>query len=138
MAKATLDTDLFKRLRDSGLRKRAARAIAEAGDNSGKLVRSTVDELRGLADQLESRARGGGSTSKSRSAGAKKAAATRKRQATKRSTAAKKAASTRAKSSGSSRSSSSRSGSSRSTSSRSPSTRSGGTRRKTSSSRSKS
>ena len=102
MAKATLDNDLFKRLRDSGLRKRAARAIAEAGDNSGKLVRSTVDELRGLADQIENKARGGGgTTSKSRAAAAKKGAATRKRAAAKRSTAAKKAASTRAKSSGS-------------------------------------
>ena len=59
MAKASLDNDLFKRLRASGLRKRAARAIAEAGDNSSKLVRGTVDELRGLADQIESKARGG-------------------------------------------------------------------------------
>ena len=58
MAKASLDNDLFKKLRESGMRKRAARAIAEAGDNSSKLVRGTADELRGLAEQIENRARG--------------------------------------------------------------------------------
>src|SRR3954468_10669778 len=89
MAKATLDADLFNKLRASGLRKRAARAIAEAGDNSSKLVQSTVDELRSLAETIESRARGG--AKKTRSAAAKKGAATRKRAATKRSTAAKTA-----------------------------------------------
>ena len=109
MAKPSLDNDLFNKLRASGLRKRAAKAIAEAGDNSSKLVRGTVDELRGLADQLEVRARGGPKAS--RSAAAKKAAGTRKREAAKRSTAAKKGAATRAKkaTTGSSRSSSSRS-----------------------------
>ena len=107
MAKASLDRDLFNKLRSSGLRKRTARAIAEAGENSSKLVRGTVDELRSLADQIESRVRGRDGRSSSRSAAAKKAAATRKRNAAKRSTAAKKAANTRAKSGSSS---SSRSG----------------------------
>jgi hypothetical protein len=124
MAKASLDNDLFRKLRASGMRKRAARAIAEAGDNSSKLVRGTVDELRGLAEQIENRARGGtGTTAKARSAAAKKAAGTRKREAAKRSNAAKKAAATRAKKAGSS-SSSSRSSSSRSSGSRSSRSRS--------------
>src|SRR4051812_23822389 len=95
MAKPTLDNDLFDRLRASGLRKRAARAIAEAGDNSSKFVQSRVDELRPLAETIEDTARGG--AKKTRSAAAKKGAATRKRAATKRSTAAKTAAATRAK-----------------------------------------
>ena len=125
MAKSGLDNDLFQRLRQSGMRKRVARAIAEAGANSPKLVRGTVDELRGLADELESKVRGG-TSSKSRSAAAKKGAATRKREATKRSTAARKAATTRARKSGTS--SSSRSSGSRSTSSRS----SGGSRSRSS------
>src|SRR5829696_4581906 len=125
MAKSGLDNDLFKRLRDSGLRKNVARAIAEAGDNSSKLVRGTVDELRGLADELDSRVRGGQS-SKSRSAAAKKGAATRKRASAQRSASARKGAATRAAKSGSSRSSSSKSSSSRSKSS---SSRSGGSQR---------
>jgi hypothetical protein len=132
MAKASLDNDLFKRLRASGMRKRVARAIAEAGNNSPKLVRGTVDELRGLADELESKVRGG-TSSKSRSAAAKKGAATRKRASAKRSTAAKKGAATRSRKSGTS--SSSRSSSSRSTSSRSSGSSSGS--RSSSSSRSR-
>jgi hypothetical protein len=96
MAKSALDNDLFNKLRASGLRKSVARAIAEAGDNSSKLVRATVDELRGLADGIESKARGT-TSSRSRSAAAKKGAATKKRDAAKRSTAAKKGARTRAK-----------------------------------------
>lgn len=110
MAKPAIDNELFKRLRQSGLRKRAARAIAEAGDSSGRLVRGTADELRSLADQLEDRARGG--PKKSRSEAAKKAANTRKREAAKRSAAAKKGAATRARKSSSSRGGSSRSRSS--------------------------
>src|SRR3954454_8447750 len=124
MAKSPLDNDLFKRLRDSGMRKRVARAIAEAGENSPKLVRGTVDELRGLADELESKVRGS-SSSKSRSAAAKKGAATRKRTAAKRSTAAKKGAATRARKSGSSSSSRSSGSSSRSSASSSRSSGSG-------------
>lgn len=117
MAKTGLDTDLFNRLRATGMRKRAARAIAEAGDNSSKLVRATVDELRSVADQLEDRARGG--PKKARSEAAKKAANTRKRDAAKRSAAAKKGAATRARKSTSSSGSSRASGTSRSSSSRS-------------------
>ena len=96
MAKASLDNDLFKALRATGMRKRAARAIAEAGDNSSALVRGTIDQLRGVADEIDTRVRGG-SSAKSRSAAAKKAAGTRKRDAAKRSNAAKKGAATRAR-----------------------------------------
>jgi hypothetical protein len=127
MAKASLDNELFQKLRASGMRKRAARAIAEAGDNSSKLVRGTVDELRGLAEGLENRARGG--KKPDRSAAAKKAAGTRKREAAKRSQAAKKGAATRARKAGSS-------STSRSSSSRSSSSRSGGSRSRSSSSKS--
>jgi|SRR5947209_17405069 len=121
------DQDLFKRLRDSGLRKRVARSVADAAGaadkRSPKVVQDTVRQLRSLASELEDRATGGPAK---RKAAAQKAARTRKRAATKRSTAAKKAAKTRAQSgSGSSRASrSSRSSSSRASSSRS----SGGSR----------
>src|SRR4051812_16583412 len=99
MAKSAMDNELFKKLRDSGMRKRVAKAIAEAGENSPQLVRGAVDELRGLADELESRVRGTQS-SRSRSAAAKKGAATRKREAAQRSASARKGAATRARKSG--------------------------------------
>ena len=71
MAKTT-DKKLFGRLRATGLRERA----------------------RKLVDDLEDRARGGPGK---RSKAAKKAAATRKREAARRSAAAKKGARTRAR-----------------------------------------
>jgi hypothetical protein len=91
------DEDLFDRLRASGLRKRTARLIAENTDGRkqpAKAVRGVIDELRDLASEVEDRATG---KSAKRSAGAKKAAETRKRKARARSTAAKKGARTRAK-----------------------------------------
>jgi Tfp pilus assembly protein FimV len=89
-------TDLFKRLRDSGLRKKTAKQIANALESGNKRapkqVQDLVSELRKLATDLEDRAKGGPAK---RQAAAKKAAATRKRAAAKRSAAAKKAAATR-------------------------------------------
>src|SRR3954470_6348507 len=107
MAKS-FDQELFDRLRAGGLRKRVASVLSEANTAgraaSGRAeqqVRTTIADLRRLADELEDRFRGATGGTTKRSAAAQKAAATRKRQATKRSTAAKKAAATRAKSSGS-------------------------------------
>ena len=106
MAKSQADA-LFERLRANGLRKRVARELSSAltrgnGSRAGQAANATISELRKLVSDLESRAKGG-TTSTDRSAAAKKAAATRKREANKRSAAAKKAAQTRAKKSTSSR-----------------------------------
>jgi hypothetical protein len=95
-----LDEDLFRRLRASGLRKKVARAIAESTDGRRKparSVRSVLDNLKGLVEEVEDRAKGGPAK---RGAAARKAAATRRRNATARSTAAKKAARTRSRSRG--------------------------------------
>jgi hypothetical protein len=93
-----LDEDLFRRLRASGLRKKVARVIAEGTDGRrkpAKSVRSVLDDLKGLVEEVEDRAKGGPAK---RSTAARKAAATRRRKAHARSTAAKKAARTRARS----------------------------------------
>ena len=130
MAKS-FDQELFERLRAGGLRKRVANVLSEAeaagrgaGGRAEQQVRTTIADLRRLADELEDRFRGATGGTTKRSAAAQKAAATRKRKATQRSTAAKKAAATRAKSSGS-RSTSRSSSNGRSTS---PRSRSGTTR----------
>jgi hypothetical protein len=99
MAKSRVDSELFDRLRAKGLRKRVAGTLAEAvgtarGGKTPKHVDRIISDLRGLAAELEDRAKGGPAK---REAAAKKAAATRKRNAAKRSQAAKKAARTRAK-----------------------------------------
>jgi hypothetical protein len=99
MAKSRIDTELFNRMRASGLRKRVASTVAEAVGGGRrrtpqKQVTRVVSELRALAAELEDRAKGGPAR---RQAAAKKAAATRRRNAVKRSTAAKKGARTRAK-----------------------------------------
>jgi hypothetical protein len=90
------DNDLMKTLRDSGVRKKVARAVSDAtGKASQKerdLVNRTARSLRSAADELERRA--GGSK---RSEAARKAARTRKRQATKRSVSARKGAQTRSR-----------------------------------------
>lgn len=99
MAKARLDEDLFDRLRATGLRKRTARLIARGTDGRRKpasAVRSVLDDLKRVAEDVEDRSKGGPSK---RSAAAKKAAQTRKRNEQKRSAAAKKGARTRAKAS---------------------------------------
>jgi hypothetical protein len=98
MAKTARD-DLFDRLRTGGLRKRVAKNVADGlhsarGSKPSKAVSSAVDELKALTAEIEDRAKGGPAK---RSAAAKKAAATRRRNAAKRSAAAKKAARTRAK-----------------------------------------
>jgi hypothetical protein len=98
MAKTT-DNELFDRLRASGLRKRAARDLSNAlgsatSSRPSKAAQSAIGELRSLVDELEDRASGGPAK---RKAAAKKAAATRKRQAAARSAAAKKGARTRAR-----------------------------------------
>jgi hypothetical protein len=89
------DTALMKTLRDSGLRKKVARAVTAAagkdGESQGELISETVERLRAAAAELE----GHGSR---RSEAAKKAARTRKRTAEERSAAARKAARTRARS----------------------------------------
>ena len=103
MAKSQrIDQELFDKLRKSGLRKSVARQLSSAGkaanDRAPDVLRRTVADLNGVLADLEGRVTG---RSRSRSAGAKKAAATRKRAATRRSTTAKKGAATRARKSGS-------------------------------------
>jgi hypothetical protein len=98
MAKA--DQDFIDRLRSSGLRKKVARQVADATSSARgrskppKAVRGVLDELKSLTAQIEDRVTGGPAR---RKATAKKAAATRKRNAAKRSAAAKKGARTRAR-----------------------------------------
>jgi hypothetical protein len=95
------DQELFDRLRAGGMRKKVAAAMSQAvstttrGRKPPKRVDRVVAELKSLATEIEDRAKGGPAK---RQATAKKAAATRKRNAAKRSAAAKKAARTRAKS----------------------------------------
>lgn len=98
MAKTKLEQDLVRRLRASGIRKRSAELIARSTDGRrkpAKQVMKVVDDLGKLLGEAEDRVRGGPAR---RSAAAKKAANTRKRNAAKRSAAAKKGARTRAKS----------------------------------------
>ena len=97
---ATSQADaLFDRLRKNGLRKRVAKDLSEAlssaqGSRASKAATMRIADLQKLVADLEDRAKGGPAK---RHAAAKKAAATRKRQAAARSAAAKKAARTRAK-----------------------------------------
>jgi hypothetical protein len=96
---AKTDRDLFDTLRANGLRKKTAKSLADAfskADSSapGRAGRKAIADLKTVVAELEDRAKGGPAK---RSAAAKKAAATRKRQATQRSNAAKKAARTRAR-----------------------------------------
>jgi hypothetical protein len=101
MAKSARD-DLFDRLRMGGLRKKVAKNVADGlhaargGRTPPKAVTGALDQLKALTAEIEDRAKGGPTR---RKAAAKKAAATRKRNAARRSAAAKKAARTRAKSS---------------------------------------
>jgi hypothetical protein len=99
VAKSPSDVDLFNRLRAAGLRKRVASTVAEAVGTTRrgkppKQAERIVAELRKVAAEIEDRAKGGPAK---REAAAKKAAATRRRNAAKRSAAAKKGARTRAK-----------------------------------------
>ena len=97
MAK-TRNDELFKRLRAQGLRKRTAKLISEATDRRrkpAKLVERTLSDLKQAVSTAEDHLSGGPGK---RKAAAKKAAATRKRNAQTRSTAAKRGARTRARS----------------------------------------
>jgi uncharacterized sporulation protein YeaH/YhbH (DUF444 family) len=98
MARKSRQDELFEMLRARGLRKRAARSIAQAtgraNRNTPKGVKKVASDLRALASEIEDRATGGPAK---RKAAAKKAAQTRKRKSNQRSAAAKKGARTRAK-----------------------------------------
>jgi hypothetical protein len=90
--------DLFTTLRDHGLRKSLAQAIADAeragkggGAKTEAVARAAIDDLGKAVDAIRARVLDGGT----RSEAATKAAATRKREAAKRSEAAKRAAATR-------------------------------------------
>jgi 7-keto-8-aminopelargonate synthetase-like enzyme len=100
MAK-TRDDDLFGTLRARGLRKNVADTVSKAvgskggaGTGARKAVRDVIADLRKAANEIEDRASGGPAK---RSAAARKAARTRKRNAAQRSASAKKAARSRAK-----------------------------------------
>ena len=91
--------DLVDALRARGLRKKVAERAADAiGSRPRKrqpsAVTRVIDDLKGLAEEIEDRATG---RSAKRKAAARKAAQTRKRKARSRSRAAKKGAATRAK-----------------------------------------
>src|SRR3954462_2922314 len=100
MAKKGANEYLIDRLRATGVPRQVAESVADGlsrvrpGRKAPKSVRGGLSNLRSLTSELEDRAKGGPSR---RSAAAKKAAATRKRNAAKRSQAAKKGARTRAK-----------------------------------------
>ncbi len=93
-----IDNDLFKRMRDLGVRKSRAKKVAEAIRNSPKKApkpaRKAIADLQGAAYEIQDRIQGG---PQKRKAAAKKAARTRKLKAKKRSESAKKGAKTRAK-----------------------------------------
>jgi hypothetical protein len=97
MAKVKGDKKLYKRMRASGLRKRAARDLAHLprigsdGKRAPKAARQAIEQLRTVVAELESHASRG-----ERKAAARKAARTRKRDEARRSSSARKAAKTRA------------------------------------------
>jgi len=98
MAKSRAD-DLFDRLHAQGLRKRTAKLLSQGTDRRrkpAKAVERSLNDVKRAVAHVEDRLSGGPGK---RKAAAKKAAATRKRNAERRSTAAKKGARTRAKSS---------------------------------------
>ncbi|MDX6342527.1 MAG: hypothetical protein QOH87_2665 [Trebonia sp.] len=97
MARTKASDDLFTRLRAQGLRKRTAKLISDATDGRRKPARTvqrTLSDLKRIVSEAEDQITG---RPAKRKAAAKKAAATRKRNAASRSAAAKKAARTRAK-----------------------------------------
>ena len=98
---ARLDRELYKRVRDSGVRKRVARTVAEAAGQADsrtpKALNDAAKSLRSVAAELEDRARGGPAK---RKRSAQKAVRTRRAKAAERSRAATKGAKTRAKATG--------------------------------------
>jgi hypothetical protein len=95
---AKTDKKLYDKLRDRGVRKkvadRVAKAATDAGSKTPQPARKAIDDLTAAAAEIKDRVGGGPAK---RKATAKKAAATRKRNAKKRSDAAKKGAKTRKK-----------------------------------------
>lgn len=95
---ARLDKELYERVRESGVRKRVARTVAEAAGKADsktpQALNDAAGKLRSAAAELEDRARGGPAKRKRT---AQKAVRTRKAKAAERSRAAKKGARTRAK-----------------------------------------
>ena len=86
--------NLFKTLRKRGLRKSAARAVADAergGKEAGAVAREVLADLDKAGDAIRTRI----TNREGQRRGAKKAAATRTRNAAKRSEAATRAAKTR-------------------------------------------
>ncbi len=87
------DKDLYRRLRGSGLRKKAARRASEAlpakGSSRPATAHKIADQLSHAADGIRERAGGG---KRKRSQAAKKAARTRKANSRKRSESARKGA----------------------------------------------
>jgi len=97
MARNQKQEDLIDRLHADGIRKRVATTIAGArgGPKKGeKQARALLEQLEDATAAIRDDILGG---RRKRSEAAKKAAATRKKNAAKRSTAAKKGAATRAK-----------------------------------------
>jgi hypothetical protein len=92
------DKELYKRVRDSGVRKRVARTVAEAAGKADSKTPQALNDaarrLRSVAAELEDRAKGGPAK---RTRAAQKGVRTRKAKAAERSRAAKKGARTRAK-----------------------------------------
>ena len=99
MAKVKGSDKLYKRLRDSGVRKRVARELSQlpgmgrAGKQAPKPARQALDRLQAAVSELEKHTGRG-----DRKAAARKAARTRKRNQQSRSRAARKGAKTRARS----------------------------------------
>ena len=98
MANTKADKKLYARLRDSGIRKKVAKRVAEAipakGQKKPTKAHRVADELTTAANSIRDRAGGG---SRKRSKAAKKAARTRKANVRKRRNSAKKGARNRAK-----------------------------------------
>ena len=98
VAKTKADKKLYTRLRDSGIRKKVAKGVAEAipakGQKKPTMAHRVADELTAAANSIRDRAGGG---SRKRSKAAKKSARTRKANVAKRGNSAKKGARSRAK-----------------------------------------
>jgi hypothetical protein len=98
MARSRTD-DLFEALHAKGVRKRVAKTISRLDPNPStskkarRRAESVLDDLKGAVSQVEHRLTG----DTKRKQAAKKAAATRRRNANARSRAAKKGATTRAR-----------------------------------------
>jgi hypothetical protein len=90
----TADKNLFKALRDSGLRKSTARRLSDPRALATRTGSDVIGNLKTLVEELEDRAKGG--PAKRRKA-ALKGAAMRRKKAAERSARARKAAATRAK-----------------------------------------